>query len=114
MAKKTDTKPTSKKNSKDRAQTKAEIVTTIATRTSLSKTQVEGVLHELADLAKSEIRQARPFKLAGLVSMKVAERPARPARSGRNPKNGETIEIPAKPARKVVRARPDAALRGLF
>jgi DNA-binding protein HU-beta len=108
---KTPKTPKTSKTKKTGPMTKAELVSALAARTEHSKAAIEGVLSELNALADAQIRTRGAFKVAGLVTFKTTERAARPARQGRSPKTGETIEIPAQPARKVVRARPDASLR---
>lgn len=112
---KTSSKPKTPKTSKSakgaKPMTKAEIVTALASHTNQSKTVIESVIHELSTLAVAQVRKVGAFRLSGLVTFKTSERAARPARQGRSPKTGEMIEIPAQPARTVVRARPDAALR---
>ena len=77
--------------------TKAQIVAALADKAGLAKTQVEGLLDELAKMAYAEAKNA--FTLPGIGKLVLVQRAAR---MGRNPATGETIQIPAK---KVVKFR---------
>lgn len=73
------------------AMTKAQVISTLAERTSLTKPDVTKVIEELSKLAYEEA--ANGFTIPGLGKLVLK---ARQARTGRNPATGETIQIPAK------------------
>ncbi|MFN9992733.1 MAG: HU family DNA-binding protein [Phycisphaerales bacterium] len=94
--------------------TKGEIFNVIAEHNSLSRKQVAGVFDTMsaiigADLAKG----SGTFKVPNLMKITVVAKPAQPARKGINPFTGEETTFKAKPARKVVKIRPLAALKGM-
>ena len=77
--------------------TKAQIVATLAEKAGLAKSQVEGLLDHLAQMAYGEAKNG--FTLPGIGKLVLVQRAAR---MGRNPATGATIQIPAK---KVVKFR---------
>ena len=91
--------------SDSKPKTKAQIVTTIAERTGLTKKQVDDVLAAQAELAYQEAGAG--FTIPGIGKLVIVNRKAR---AGRNPATGETIQIPAKRALKfrVAKAAKDA------
>jgi nucleoid DNA-binding protein len=94
-------------------QTKAQIITTIAEETGISRTDVKTVLAALANCARRHLmkRGSGQFVVPELaVKIRRVEKPAQKSRKGRNPATGEEITIKAKPARKALRAVP---LKGL-
>ncbi len=89
--------------------TKAQIVTTLAEKTDLSKKDVGNVLAELTNLAYKEAKSG--FTVPGLGKLVVVNRKAR---MGRNPATGESIKIPAKRVLKfrIAKAAKDAISPG--
>lgn len=85
--------------------TVAQVAASIAENTGISKTDVRHVLDDLRDLVLSELEECHRFKLLNLVQLEPKVKPARKARMGRNPQTGEDVQISAKPAEAVVRAR---------
>jgi len=83
----------------------AEAARELADKSGITQTDVRHVLDELHDLAIRELEQGNRFKLAGLVQLEPKVRPARKARVGRNPATGEDVQIAAKAAETVIRAR---------
>jgi DNA-binding protein HU-beta len=77
--------------------TKAQIVAALAEKAGLAKSQIDGLLDELAKMAYVEAKNG--FTLPGIGKLGLVNRAAR---TGRNPATGETIQIPAK---KVVKFR---------
>ena len=75
--------------------TKAQITSTLAEKTGLTKQQVSQFFDELAGMAYAEAENG--FTVPGIGKLVVVDRKAR---LGRNPRTGETIEIPAKRALK--------------
>jgi DNA-binding protein HU-beta len=74
-----------------KALTKAQIVSTLADKTELSKKDVANLLGELTALAYKEAKSG--FTIPGLGKLVIVNRKAR---TGRNPATGATIKIPAK------------------
>lgn len=89
--------------------TKTETVTALAEKTGLSKSQVSGVLDELASLAYREAKGG--FVVPGIGKLVLVQRSAR---VGRNPATGATIQIPAKTVVKfrVAKVCKDAVISG--
>jgi nucleoid DNA-binding protein len=77
----------------------------------LSKRQVKGVLESLATTAYKELKKSGAFVVPGLAKFVVVKKPATKARKGTNPFTGEAMTFKAKPARKIVRARPVKAAK---
>ena len=98
---------------KAKAATKSEILRTLSEKTGLQKKDVSSVLEALDAYIRSQLGKRGPgvFTLPGLVKLTVVTKPATKARMGRNPATGEPMMIKAKPARKVVRARPLKVLK---
>ena len=94
-----------------RAPTKSEILNHIAKDTDLSRKQISGVLDSLNVIIKKSLRSTSQFTLPGLVKLKVVKKPATKAREGLNPFTGAKMTFKAKPARKIVRARPVKAAK---
>lgn len=105
-------KPAKKTASGNKAPTKSEIFTHIASQTDLTKKEVGAVFDSLAGLIKKSIKKGGPgvFTVPGLMKITVRNRPARPARKGINPFTGEPTTFKAKPASRVVKV---TALKGL-
>ena len=93
--------------------TKAGLITAIADTLGeeTSHKQVKAVLETLTDIGYKELKKSGIFVLPGFAKYVVVKRPARPAREGINPFTKEKTTFPAKPASKVVRARPVKALK---
>ena len=87
--------------------TKSLIVKEIAENTGLNKKQVSSVLDELGIIIERHVkkRAAGQFTLPGLLKFEVRKRPATKARKGINPFTKVEMDIPAKPARRVVKVR---------
>ena len=92
---------------------KSEIIRKIAEQLSNEITQndIKRVLDALVDVGRNELTESGAFLLPGFAKFQVAEKPATPAREGVNPFTKEPMTIQAKPASKVIRARPIKALK---
>jgi nucleoid DNA-binding protein len=101
------------KAKKEKALTKAQMASEIATRTGLTKAQVNGMLDAMSEVIGAELKAGRPVTVPGLVKVTLVHKAATPARPGRNPFTGEAITIKAKPARRVVKVRPLKALKNM-
>ncbi len=88
-------------------QSKAQIFTDISECTGLSKADVKNVFAALRNLVERHLKGkgSGQFSIPELgVKIRRVSKKATKARKGRNPFTGEEITIPAKPARKAVRA----------
>jgi DNA-binding protein HU-beta len=90
---------------------KSQLVERIATSTELSKRDVKNVMDTLTDVGHKELKKAGVFLLPGFAKFVVVKKPATKARKGVNPFTGEEMMFKAKPARKIVRARPVKAAK---
>ncbi|HEY0233533.1 MAG TPA: HU family DNA-binding protein [Afipia sp.] len=91
--------------------TKSQLIEKIAESTEISKKEVKGVLDTLASIGYKELKKAGVFLLPGFAKFVVIKKPATKARKGTNPFTGEPMTFKAKPARKIVRARPVKAAK---
>ncbi|HET7896612.1 MAG TPA: HU family DNA-binding protein [Flavisolibacter sp.] len=73
--------------------TQTEIVSALADKTGLKKTEVKGLFDAVAELATKEVKKNGEFTLPGFGKLKKTQRKAR---EGRNPATGAVIKIPAK------------------
>ncbi|GAC1472660.1 MAG: HU family DNA-binding protein [Isosphaeraceae bacterium] len=103
------------KSSSTKAATKAEIFSTLAEKSGLSRKEVASVFAGLSELISNELGKKGPglFVVPGMIKLKVVRRPATKAKPGINPFTKEPITIKAKPARNVVKAIPLKALKEL-
>ena len=92
---------------------RAEVYTTLAETTGLSKKEVTAVFSALGALIAKELGKKGPgqFIVPGLLKLKVVRKPATKSRPGTNPFTGEPMTIRAKPAHNVVRVLPLKALK---
>ena len=72
--------------------TKAELVTSIAEKTGLTKKDSEKALAAFVDTVTETLAKGDSIQLVGFGTFEVSERAAR---EGRNPQTGETMEIKA-------------------
>jgi nucleoid DNA-binding protein len=86
--------------------TQSQLVSAVADRADLSKSDAKRALDALENVVLEEIGNAQMVRLVGLVQLTVRLKPATKARKGRNPATGEEITIAAKPASVDLRARP--------
>jgi len=77
--------------------TKAELVSTLAERGSITKKQAEDILTILGDTVKESLQKGEKTVLPGIGSFACVDRKAK---TGRNPRTGVEIAIPAKKAAK--------------
>jgi nucleoid DNA-binding protein len=91
--------------------TKSQLIEKIAADSELAKKDVKGVLENLATIGYKELKKTGVFLVPGLAKFVVIKKPATKAREGVNPFNGEPMTFKAKPARKIVRARPVKAAK---
>ena len=90
--------------------TKAQIMTALAEKTGMKKSEVVGMMDAVVEMAYSEVKKNGEFVVPGIGKLvKVA----RKAREGRNPATGESIHIPAKTVVKfrVAKAAKESCLK---
>ena len=78
--------------SKNAPLSRADVVSQVATQTSMPATQVDQVIRAFEGSLMSALASGTEVRMLGLGSFKVSERAAR---KGRNPKTGESIKIAA-------------------
>ncbi len=88
------------------ALTQSQLVSAVADRAQLSKTDAKAAVTALEEIIISELGNAEKVRIGGLVQLTVRVKPAQKKRKGRNPATGEEITIAAKPASVDLRARP--------
>lgn len=76
-----------------------------------ARKDVKGVLDALTEIGHSELKKKGEFTVPGFAKFVVVKKPARPAREGINPFTKEPMTFAAKPAKKVVKARPMKAIK---
>jgi DNA-binding protein HU-beta len=91
--------------------TKSQLIEKIAADTEMGKRDVKRILETLATVGYKELKKAGVFLVPGFAKFVVIKKPATKARKGTNPFNGEPMMFKAKPARKIVRARPVKAAK---
>ncbi len=91
--------------------TKSQLIEKVAAETELSKKDVKGVMESLTTIGYKELKKSGVFLLPGFAKFVVVKKPATKARKGTNPFTGEPMTFKAKPARKIVRARPVKAAK---
>jgi DNA-binding protein HU-beta len=92
--------------------TKSQLIEKIAAEhLELKKRDVKGVLETLTTIGYRELKKTGAFLVPGFARFIVIKKPATKARKGINPFTKEPTIFKAKPARKVVRARPVKAAK---
>jgi DNA-binding protein HU-beta len=92
--------------------TQTQLVTAVADRAELNKSDAKRALTALEDVVLEELGNAQKVRIGGLVQLTVRVKPAQKPRKGRNPATGEEITIDRKPASVDLRARPLARAKG--
>ncbi len=90
---------------------KSQLIEQIAAANELPKKDVKGVLETLATVGYKELKKTGVFLVPGFAKFVVVKKPATKARKGINPFTKEPMMFKAKPARKIVRARPVKAAK---
>ena len=92
---------------------KSELVQVIAEKNpgGLTRKDVKAVIEALAAVGYKELKKTGVFVLPGFAKFVVIKKPATKARKGINPFTKEPTIFKAKPARKVIRARPVKAIK---
>jgi DNA-binding protein HU-beta len=76
-----------------------------------SKRQVRSVVEAFVTVGHKEMKKNGVFVVPGFAKFLVVKKPATKARAGINPFTKEPTVFKAKPARKVVKARPVKAVK---
>lgn len=71
---------------------KSEMISVIAEKTGVSKSEAEKVFNATFDIFKEELAKGEKVSVAGFGTFKISERAAR---EGRNPLTGEKLQIAA-------------------
>jgi nucleoid DNA-binding protein len=93
---------------------KSELIQKIAEKHSnkaLTRKDVKGVIESLADIGYKELNKSGVFLVPGFAKFVVIRKPATKERSGINPFTKEPTIFKAKPARKIIKARPVKAAK---
>ena len=91
---------------------KSELIQKIAEQHSnnMTRKDVKGVIESLAKICYMELKKSGAFFVPGFAKFVVIKKPAT-KRSGINPFTKEPTIFKAKPARKIIRARPVKAAK---
>ena len=77
----------------------------------VSKRDVKGIMEALAAIGYKELKRTGAFLVPGLAKFVVIKKAATKARKGINPFTKEPTIFKAKPARKIIKARPVKAAK---
>ena len=77
----------------------------------IARKDVKGVIEAVAAIGHKELKKTGAFVVPGLAKFIVIKKPATKARRGINPFTKEPTTFKARPARKIVRARPVKAVK---
>jgi nucleoid DNA-binding protein len=96
----------------DKKMTKSEFVAALAEKSGISKKQASATLDSIHAMVAEQLGPQGPGEVTipGLLKLNVVVKPATEERQGINPFTKQPTTFKAKPARKVVKARP---LKGL-
>merc|ERR1712025_967353 len=86
----------------------------VAETTGLKTKDVKGVVDAMLGVAAEQVKKSGSFKLAGMLNMKLKNKPATKARKGINPFTKEPCVFKAKPASKTVRVLPMKKLKTML
>jgi nucleoid DNA-binding protein len=76
-----------------------------------TKRQVKSIVEALATVGHKELKKGGVFLVPGFAKFVVIKKPATKARKGINPFTKEPTVFKAKPARKIIKARPVKAVK---
>merc|ERR1712216_856479 len=96
------------------AMTQSGVYQSVAETTGLKTKDVKGVVEALMGVAAEQVKKAGSFKIAGMLNMKLKNKPATKARKGINPFTKEPCVFKAKPASKTVRCLPMKKLKEML
>ena len=92
---------------------KSQLIQKIADQHSngFSRKDIKAIIESLASVGYKELKKTGAFFVPGFAKFVVIKKPATKARNGINPFTKEPTVFKAKPARKVIRARPVKAVK---
>ena len=92
---------------------KSELIQKLADEHSdkLTRRDVKALLESLCTVGYKEMKKNGMFLVPGFAKFVVVKKPATKARKGINPFTGEPTVFKAKPARKIIKARPVKAAK---
>lgn len=94
--------------------TKSELVSELVHKTELSKSQINSVLESLTEVVEESLKAGKQVVIPNIAKVYIHKKPASKARQMKSPATGEMINVPAKPARKVVKTKPVKNLKDLI
>jgi DNA-binding protein HU-beta len=95
-----------------RLMSKSELIQKIADQSNgLTRKDIKGVIDSLASVGYKELKKTGAFFVPGFAKFVVIKKPATKQRNGINPFTKEPTVFKAKPARKIIRARPVKAVK---
>merc|ERR1712046_98050 len=92
-----------------RAMSKGGIAEALASGCELKKSVASKALDTLASIATAEVKKTGVFTIPGLARLKIRTKPA--TKAGKREVFGKVVMVKAKPAKKIVKAFPVAALK---
>jgi len=90
---------------------KSQLIQKIVDQHEMARKDVKAVIETLASIGYKELSRSGVFVLPGFAKFVVIKKPATKERTGINPFTKEPMTFKAKPARKIVRARPVKAIK---
>ncbi len=92
---------------------KSELIQRVVAQNSnaIVRKHVKAVIESLASIGYKELNKSGAFVLPGFAKFVVIKKPATKERTGINPFTKEPMIFKAKPARKVIKARPVKAIK---
>merc|ERR1711900_150393 len=94
--------------------TQTGVYQSVAETTGLKTKDVKGIVDAMMNVAAEQVKKSGSFKLAGMLNMKLKNKPATKARKGINPFTKEPCVSKAKPASKTVRVLPMKKLKEML
>ena len=97
----------------DKPMSKSDLISKLAEENSekLTRKDVKSVLESLCAVGYKELKKTGTFLVPGFAKFVVIKKPATKERKGINPFTKEPTVFKARPARKIVRARPVKAAK---
>merc|ERR1719409_2559120 len=96
------------------AMTQTGVFQSVAETTGMKTKDVKGVVDAFMGVAVAQVKKSGSFKLAGMLNMKLKNKPVTKARKGINPFTKEPCVFKAKPASKTVRCLPMKKLKEML
>jgi nucleoid DNA-binding protein len=100
----------------DKPRSKGEVYRTLAEQTGLGRKEIVNVFDTMTRMIEADLKRGPGvFQVPGLMKVVRIRKPAQPARKNvPNPfKPGELMNVPAKPARSIVKVRPLKNLKAM-